>query len=409
MNCESNSAFNYSKIETTYFVSISTQNTSKYFECCWLMVDPKKSIEAIESKDPSFVYSMAESTVSGLLAMLLSIVGAILNFLVICAIRRSRALRKEYLTPSILCLSIIDFVFSVYILSVRSLLGFTRDMPLFTGSCDIFAFVAFSLFQGSVLNLLGISTLRCIAVCFPNTFRSNKFQLASKLVPPTIVLLGLLNLLPILLHKNGRFGFECKTFTCRVINVDKNGDPISTDPFAVFSGMIMIFGILLMIMNIGTFLRVRHETNRIVSKVKETNMDAGLRLLQKERKLGKMIAILTTSFFAVYTPHIILHKIHPSAEVTHTTATIFTTFITCSLVIIDPAIYIIAHNKYQLEIRRFLRPVLGRHIKHFDVSESRGSINSRTSKATGMRKQRISVVSKTFQDSPKSMRSNTFN
>ena len=305
MNCESNLTFNYSEIETTYFISISTQNTSKYFECCWLMVDPKASIQAIESNDPSFVYSKTESTISGLLAMLLSIVGAILNFLVICAIRRSRGLRKEYLTPSILFLSIIDFIFSVYILSVRSLLGFTRDMPLFTGGCNIFAFVAFGLFQGSVINLLGISALRFIAVCFPNIFKSNKFQIASKLVPPTIVCLGLLNLLPILLQKNGRFGFECKTFTCRVINVDENGDPISTDPFTVFSGIIMIFGILMMILNIGTFLRVRQKINQIVSKVKETNMDAGLKLLQKERKLGKMIAILTTSFSAVYTPHII--------------------------------------------------------------------------------------------------------
>ena len=110
-DCNGNSSFNYGELDTKYFVSVSTQNTSKFFECCWMMVDPKTQDEAVLSRDPGYVYSSAQSTLAGLLAMLLSIVGAILNFLVICAIIRSRSLRKEYLTPSILCLSIVDFIF----------------------------------------------------------------------------------------------------------------------------------------------------------------------------------------------------------------------------------------------------------------------------------------------------------
>ena len=380
VNCNGNSSFNYSELDTKYFVSVSTQNTSKYFDCCWMMVDPNTEDEAVLSRYPGYVYSSAQSTLAGLLAMLLSIVGAILNFLVICAIIRSRSLRKEYLTPSILCLSIVDFIFSIYILSFRSLLGFTKDMPLFTGGCDIFAFVAFTLFQGSVLNLFGISTLRCIAICFPNIYHSNKFHLSCKIVPPSLVFLGILNNLPVLLRQNGRFGFECKTFTCRVINVNAEGEPILTDPWAVFSGIIIFSGVLLMIINIVTYAVVRRKTNRIVARVNETNKDAGLKLLQKERWLGKVIAILTASFFVVYLPHIILHEIDPHAEVTQTSATVFTIFLTCSLVVIDPVIYIVGHKKYQLEIRRLLRPVLGKHIKYFDVQESRGSIRSNASR-----------------------------
>ena len=382
MSCNSDLGFNYSELNSSYFISVSTQNTSSYFECCWMMIDPKEASEAVKSKNPKFIYSLAQSTISGVLAMLLSIVGAVLNFLVMCAIRRSKNLRKEYLTPSILCLSVLDFIFSVYILSLRSLLGFMRDLPMFlTGGCDIYGFVAFGLFQGSVFNLLGISTFRFIAVTFPNISQTNRFQRACKIAPPTIVILGLFNLLPILTRYNGRFGFECKTFTCRVVNVDVNGEPISTDPFAVFSGIIMLCGIFLMILNIATYAQVRRKTNQIVSRVKEANKDAGLKLLQKERRLGKVIAVLTASFFIVYSPHIILHAIHQHAEVTHTTATAFTLFFTFSLVVIDPAIYILGHKKYQMEIRRLLKPYFGKRMKFFDVPDhSRGSIQSRVSK-----------------------------
>ena len=387
INCYSDSGFNYSEINTTYFISVSTQNTSNYFECCWLMIDPKEEPEAVESKNPQFVYSIAESMTTGVFAMLLSIVGAVLNFLVICAIKRSQTLRKEYLTPSILCLSIIDFIFSVYILSLRSMLGFMRDLPILMGSCEVYGFVAFGLFQGSVFNLLGISMVRCVAVYLPNISQTRKFQLACKMLPSTTVTFGLIIWLPTLLRHNGRFGFECKTFSCRVVHVDVNEDPISSDPFAVFSGTIMISGIFLMILNIATFIKVREKTTQIVARVKEISNDAGLKLLQKEKRLGKVVGILTASFFVVYSPHIILHATDPHAEITRTTASLFTLFFTCSLVVIDPVIYIVAHEKYQMEIRRVLKPYFGRHLKYFDVPDRMNrSIHSKPKKSGGNRR-----------------------
>ena len=44
-------------------------------------------------------------------------------------------------------------------------------------------------------------------------------------------------------------------------------------------------------------------------QVAEMNPDMSKRFLEKERKVGKMMAIISASFFLVYAPTIVLRKV----------------------------------------------------------------------------------------------------
>ena len=158
-------------------------DSNGYYDQCWWTLENETSLTA-PSKTAS-VYSEAEAGFATAVFALFSVVGAVLNFLMIIAIVKNQKFRKEYLTPTLVSILVTDFVFSIYYLPIVSssyyiryhliqdatdivtplLLVFSkkyfiiyyRDMPV---SCGSFAYIAIVLFMTSALNLLGIAILR---------------------------------------------------------------------------------------------------------------------------------------------------------------------------------------------------------------------------------------------------------
>jgi hypothetical protein len=79
--------------------------------------------------------------------------------------------------------------------------------------------------------------------------------------------------------------------------------------------------------------------------------------LEKERKLGKMIALITLSFFGVYSPVMIILMIDENANTKLPVPFLVTQVIFCSLVIIDPMVYIVSHEKYREGIKLLFKPI----------------------------------------------------
>ena len=75
-------------------------SNSKYNMECYLKVDVNFAL----SNDTEYCYTTAESIIAGLGATFQSIAGTILNFPVIVALIRTKSIRHEYITPSILSL-----------------------------------------------------------------------------------------------------------------------------------------------------------------------------------------------------------------------------------------------------------------------------------------------------------------
>ena len=335
------------------YVKLVKINTSEYFDYCWLKVDPSSTDPIVRSTDPSYVYSNTESILFGVGYIPLSVIGSVMNLLVILAILRSSELRKEYLSPSILSIALNDFIFSISTIPMASLLGFMKDLPLPHGG-EFYGFVTLGLWQGSIFNLLEVAILRCVVVFFPRICHTQNFKRVCIIAPISVWVFTMLTLVPVVSRQYGRFGFVCKEFAIGIIGVDESGSALSLHPFGIFMAGIMISGILLILLNVITLIQVHRKTQKLFLQVKDANLEAGKKILQKEKNLGKMVMIITASFFLVFCPQIILQIIDPYAPISKKPVHIFTLFLACSLVVIDPIIYCVSHEKYREAIKSML-------------------------------------------------------
>ena len=294
-------------------------NTSNYFEHCWLFIDSSSTNPIIRSTDPSNVYTDTESFIFGVGCIPLWLCGLIINSLVILAILRSSELRKEYLTPSILSITLNDFSFSISTILVMSLMGLTKDLPLPYGGAW-FGFVTLGLWQGSIFNLLAIALLRCMAVFFPQILQTKSFKRACIIAPILAWLFAFITLVPVLSRQYGQFGFICKEFTIGIIAIDETGSVLSPNPFGLYTLGIMISGILLVLLNVITFLQVHRKTQKLFLQITNENLEGGNKILQKEKRLGKMVMAITGSFFVVFAPQNIIRIVDPWAPVSNRTA-----------------------------------------------------------------------------------------
>ena len=80
-------------------------------------------------------------------------------------------------------------------------------------------------------------------------------------------------------------------------------------------------------------------------------------MLEKERKVGVMMATISILFFLVYCPTFLLHAVDPNAHITKTTASIVCYLMNWSIGILDPVTYIICQKNYRDEIKEILRLV----------------------------------------------------
>ena len=99
-------------------------NTSDSNDVCWWTLDGE--INSIPINDTTFAYSDTERYIAGVIFAFQSIIGAVLNFLLIIALLWNFKLRKEYLTKTIVSIAITDFLWSVYILPQYSLYFFQK-------------------------------------------------------------------------------------------------------------------------------------------------------------------------------------------------------------------------------------------------------------------------------------------
>ena len=99
-------------------------NTSDSNDVCWWTLDGEAT--SIPINDTTFAYSDTECYIAGVIFAFQSIVGAVLNFLLIIALLWNFKLRKEYLTKTIVSMPITDFLWSVYFLPQYSLYFFQK-------------------------------------------------------------------------------------------------------------------------------------------------------------------------------------------------------------------------------------------------------------------------------------------
>ena len=362
----------------------TTMNFSLSFDHCWMKVDYRSNFFPMNSTNPALVYSEEATVLGGVISIILSVCGLILNSVVIFGIAKSPELQKEYLTPTIISISLTDWIFSIINLPIQANFFITRDQPV---GCNFYNFFGYVLWFCSAFNLVVIAILRVIAVSFPKKLKNPYSPLAhSKAILPLLAwIFSTILWIPTLTQHFGRFGVECKSFICKAINIDIEDRPINQGPEEIYAGLIALCGVLVLVLNIITFLQMRKRTRQFIKGFKSSFKgnkdeneekavkDAKERMIKKEWNMGKYVARITVSFFIVYFPYMIFVNIDPNMLITRPMISIFVNALTNSLVVIDPLIYIYANKTYLGEIKARINSIIRRKVKDDNAKETKVS------------------------------------
>ena len=312
-------------------------------------------MQPVGSNDSSWAASDEVSTILGLAYTLMSIAGSFLNcFLIIAVVRRSD-FQKEPIAPSVVSLAVTDLLFSILQFQ-NAMVCFTRDMTMYN-HCEVNCYFGNVLVLCSVLHLVGISVIRNIVMTSPNGSDNYTFVSIYNLVPMSSWIIAAFYFLPTLIGKYGQIGLECKTFRCFIVDNDLQEKPMAFGPQKGLFWNIGVIGIFAFIMNITTYFQVSRKCKKMHKQIKSLNQDAGIKILEKERKVRKLVAIITASFFCGYWPLGLLMELYPVAPITMPIAFNVVWFVFISIVLVDPLVYMIFKKKYREEIKMLLWPI----------------------------------------------------
>ena len=331
-------------------------NSSEYFDTCWMKIDSRSTSSLLPSYDTSFVYDETESIVAGYVSALQSIFGTILNILVIYTTLRNNKLRNEYLTPSIISISLADLLFCMISLPIISLHFLLRDAPYLAG-CSLHGFILYALWLCSAWNLFGVAILRYIAIYFPNKTDGKMFLRSCKLFPILAWVFPILQLMPTLIGEYGQFGLQCKILSCRFITVNRDGSRTNYDPHNTYGALVITIGLLMIILNVATYLQVAKLSKFISTRMSAIDAEKAAKISQRERKIGTMFGIITITFIIMYFLMSIMRLLIPNASITHTTGSIVCYLIAGSIGVIDPVVYMIFQKKIRNEVTKLFKPL----------------------------------------------------
>jgi uncharacterized membrane protein (DUF485 family) len=211
----------------------------------------------------------------------------------------------------------------------------------------------------SAFNLIGIAGLRCFAIYNPRETKDKTFQYCCKIIPMMGWVSALILFLPTLARQYGRFGLKCNVLVCGMVAVDTEENPISPGPSAIYLMIIALSGIVLLFLNILSYVQVYKQSKKIFDQIKNAALDEARKVLQNEKRLQKMVGLVTIAFFLVYMPIILLYAFSGS-HMENPMLSVLCQFCGHLLVVIDPAVYIYSSEKYRNGIKLILNPIFSR-------------------------------------------------
>ena len=128
-----------------------------------------------------------------------------------------------------------------------------------------------------------------------------------------------------------------------------------TGAMDVLKWVVGVMTLMMLILNVATYLKISSQIRKAHAQMKDTHREIADKILEKERKAGRMMAMITLLFFIVYCPNIILRRVYPDAHFEKPIMVLLTYLIGWSSGIIDPIIYIICQERYQKEIKELLQ------------------------------------------------------
>ena len=281
--------------------------------------------------------------------------GFILNFLIALVLLKNRHLRKEGLTPCIVSLTLANII--LYTCGIGYKLSKHVISPKTQTRCQTYGMITFITMLCSAINLFGIAALRCVKFNFSTKFENGTFQKASILTAIISWAAAFLILMPTATGNWGQFGWECKSKRCRFINYNSDGTLQTTAPEKLYYGLLISIGIFNLVMNLGTYIKVKIDCNKTASDIEMFDLDAAQRVLEKEKKVTKMLVVDSAQYLALFLPKAILQLKDPNSPnnqpLTH--LIFFTIWYISGL--IEALVILLFQRKYRKEIWATLQSI----------------------------------------------------
>ena len=339
-------------------ISYPKLNSSQFNENCWIMIDPESPFYTFNSSDKIDMSPDELNIVPGFALVLLGLTGVILNYLLIVAIFIRSDFNKEYLALSVVSLAVTDYLFSIMILSSTAMNYFAKDMSR-SEYCHVYAFIFSFSVRCSALHVFGMSGIRCFAVYWPAETNNDNFRHVCKLIPILSWATATLTLIPTLIGQYGQIGVACKSSYCLILDIDLAGKQINFGPRKLQTMIYIFLGISVSILNVATYFQVSRKTKKIVRRISIISIDAAYKILEKEKNVGKTVAMLTAAFLAAYYPYAIFVELIPNAHSTHPKVHNALLFLVSSIVVINPLVYMTCQIKCRKDIKTILRSICG--------------------------------------------------
>ena len=331
-------------------------NNSNKNEFCWMHND-----SMIEESDKTDAFTAIKYLPSWFIpagrtyAHVVCFSGLTLNFLIAAVLLKNSRLRKESLTPCIVSLTMANIL--CYIGGIGYKLSKRVLSPKSQFRCHTYGAAVFISMLCSAINLFGIASLRCIKFNFSRRFEDETFKRASLLIAIGSWIGACAILMPTATGNWGQFGWECKSKRCRFINYNNYGTLTMTEPEKMYYSLKIAIGIVNLLMNLGTYIKVKQDCKKTASDIEGFNLKAASYILKKEKRVTKMLVLDSLQYLVLFLPKAILHLKDPYSPTNEplTHLIFFTLWYTSGF--IEALVILLFQRKYRKEILVMLRSI----------------------------------------------------
>ena len=110
--------------------------------------------------------------------------------------------------------------------------------------------------------------------------------------------------------------------------------------------------------NLLAYAKIVDYTKSFLSTNSSAELEAKKKILEKERRLGKMVTSIIISYFIVYLPVVILRVVEPNIMITKPKLYVTSGILANSLGLIDPLVYTAFNEKYRNEVKSLVKDMI---------------------------------------------------
>ncbi|KAG4078700.1 hypothetical protein HA402_015290 [Bradysia odoriphaga] len=295
------------------------------------------------------VYPHAATVFAAVCACIFIVVGVLGNLITIVALLRNSKLRSHATTAFVLSLCASDLLFCLISLPLTASRYVHKAWTFGDTLCKLFPVIFYSNVAVSLLSMVGITVNRFILIAFQKHYARmyRRWSIAFQLLLVWIFSIGIM--IPPLLGKWGKLGFQESTFSCTIL--PKDGSSIKKFIFVV-GFLIPCVVIITSYSCIYSIVRKqRQKLNKHNTVTRKTNGSCRIRD-REDSRLTAMMLIIFICFLVCFFPLMLVNVIMEDDD--YPWLQILASILAWASSVINPFIYAASNRTYRVAYYKLL-------------------------------------------------------